>query len=121
MPEEKDASVILKARKKMIDEKVAEKFIMWAIAALMGVGSGVATTQVKGANETAVVQSNRNEVEKLKADLEMFRSGFLQRVDVEEKERTQELTRLRERILVLETILVQRGIIVPRPSRREPR
>lgn len=102
---EADESLIRKARRKVDDSKLIEHAVRWAVIAAVGAGSSMATRQVSDADQSAVVQTNRAEVEKLKAEIEMLRDGFTQRVDVEEREREAEQKRFERRITWLEARL----------------
>lgn len=108
-----EQSLIRKAKHKMDEIKLLERLIPPVVAAVLGVSGGVASSKVKDADYDAVVQSSREEILALKADLQLFRSGFLQRVDVEEREREEDVEKLRDRVIVLETLLRQRGIEPP--------
>jgi hypothetical protein len=102
---ESETSLIRKAKSKMDQWKLFERLIPPVVAAVLGVSGGVASSKVKGAEHEAVVQMSRAEIEKLKADIQMIREGFAQRVDVEENEREDALKRLERRLTWLEAKL----------------
>lgn len=78
-------------------------------AAAVAAGSGYASHQATDASESARVQSNYAEVQKLKDDLQMAKDGFRQfsetNVREEENERERDIKRLERRLVRIETLL----------------
>jgi hypothetical protein len=95
-------SMLQRARKKMDDSKLIELVVRWGMIAAVGAGSSVATRQVGDAEHNAVVNTNHAEILSLKTTIEELRSGFHQRCDVEEKEREEDIEKLRDRVMYLE-------------------
>ncbi len=103
MGDDDEAAVTIATR--IVRSGLIEKLAPLLVAAFIGSSASVATRKVEDAGQDAIVQSNRTEILAIKADLEMFRSGFLQRVDVEEKEREEMIRKLEHRLTWLEARL----------------
>lgn len=74
------------------------------LVVLAGLGGGSAVV-VSSTQQEAKVEGTREKVLATEDRVEWLRQGFLQRVDVEEKERIEDVAKLRERLAALEAQL----------------
>lgn len=81
--------------------------ILLIITGTVGAVGGGATMVVGGAEQEAKVETAVERTKYLDDRLEWLRQGVLQRVDVEEKEREEDVEALRERVAALEARLAR--------------
>ena len=107
-PEE---SLIGKAKKTMDDSQVLQHLIRYLVMAAIGAGSAVATRQVGDAHHDEKVESNYASLQQVQEELDWFKAGFRQRVQLEEEARVRETENLRARIVELESQICRlRGV-----------
>jgi len=107
MPEpiESEQSLIRKAGLKMKENEAIQAALRWGFIALLSAGSGYATREVGNAQHDAKLETTYTDTKRLDERVEQLRDGFAQRVNVEEREREEDIAKLRERIRRLESDL----------------